>query len=173
MKNIFRFVILLLFLFGCSKQESSWKEAKKMNSINSYDEYIKLFPTSSFVTEARTNISNLIIQMIKERYFNDSYSPNSNYDYPLLWNGVSFYKLGGQKIENDGEMGRDGNLVPVRGKTTATISFPDNTLTIQCLYSNEGKYELKNIKIAENTIVEMKSGIKYKYLKGQFERQSD
>jgi hypothetical protein len=163
------FLYCLIFLLGCSKQTSKWDEATKLNTIVAFDEYIKQFPSGSYVKEAKTKISNLVVQLIKNQFFQQSQNPEST-DYPVLWNGKSFYMLGGQRIDSDGEMGFDGRIKPIPSKTTSTIYLPDNSLTMKCLFINDGNYKLIQLNVAENSIVQFKSGVKYTYRNGQFEK---
>lgn len=74
----------LVLVFGCSKQKSKWEEAKKVNTISAFNEYLQQFPESPFVNEAKTYISKLIVRQIKEKIFNESYRPNTNDDYLIF-----------------------------------------------------------------------------------------
>jgi hypothetical protein len=56
-------IILFFLLISCVSQEKSWEEAKKINSINQYIEFINDFPDSKFVEEAKTNIELLEWEM--------------------------------------------------------------------------------------------------------------
>jgi hypothetical protein len=172
MRNLTLTILLscLVFLFGCSKQKSKWEEAKKANTILAFDEYTQQFPESPFVKDAKANISKLIVLQIKEKIFNNSYMPNSNDDYLLFWNGKLIDKIVGQKISYDGVMGSDGNLEPVPGKTRTTFHYVDNSLKMECFFESNGTYRLTQNSIADNTVIEMKSGAKYTYKNGQFEK---
>ena len=43
----------LIFLLGCSNQESKWKETKATNTISAYETFMKKFPDSKYINDAR------------------------------------------------------------------------------------------------------------------------
>ena len=53
-------VIIGLLLVGCSSEEGDWKKAKELNTINSYDDFLKKYNQSKYVPEAK-----IIIQDFK------------------------------------------------------------------------------------------------------------
>lgn len=53
---IFSFLFCFILLFGCSKQESKWKETTASNTIFAYHKYDSLFPNSSHHKEALDKI---------------------------------------------------------------------------------------------------------------------
>jgi len=49
--------LLILILIGCSCQEKKWEEAKSGNTISAFKEFIKQYPESRHVAEAKNIIN--------------------------------------------------------------------------------------------------------------------
>jgi hypothetical protein len=203
MRKLSIVISCFIFLMGCSNQEKKWDEVYKVNKIIAYNEYINLFPNSPYIQAAKYRISDLIEQMIFNRFFNEVSQPNSksmsgwtyygnmdisnqskweklgprtpktesiNTDYPLLWNGGSLDTIVFQKISWDLKMGSDGYGIPIPGKTTCVVKFTDSSLEISCSYTINSNFKLESMRVSENSVVQLKSGEKYRYIKGHFEK---
>jgi hypothetical protein len=161
--------ILIFLLISCANPEKKWDETKNVNTIAAYEEYILQFPSGVNAKEAKTKISNIVAQLIIDQFINSSLNQLHS-DYPVLWNGKTFDKLGGYMMHTDLTATEDGSFKPIPNKSKATIYLPDNSLTIECKFINEGNYKLTYFYSLENSIVQFKSGIKYTYRNGQFEK---
>jgi hypothetical protein len=53
------FMIVLAFLTACSQEEKRWEEAKAKNDVPALNEFIKLYPDSKHMDEAKTAIETL------------------------------------------------------------------------------------------------------------------
>ena len=50
---------LVLFLLGCASVDSSWKTAKQVNTIESYETFLKNYPDSEYAVRAKMLIETL------------------------------------------------------------------------------------------------------------------
>jgi len=57
----------LIFLLGCSNQGKKWKEAKNINTVTSYEDFIKNYPNSPNDTQAKQEIEKLCLQNTLDR----------------------------------------------------------------------------------------------------------
>lgn len=59
MKKLILISVLLTFSITCFSQEGKWKKAQKINTIESYQEFIDKYPQSEFYEDAKLKIIDL------------------------------------------------------------------------------------------------------------------
>jgi len=60
------FVASGLFFTGCSGEKGAWEEAVSNNNIQAYEEFLKTYPKSTFVDEAKARIRSIYLEEAKE-----------------------------------------------------------------------------------------------------------
>lgn len=76
--KLIRFSLLIigiaLFLFvGCSKDKQDWKNAKKINSIESYQNFIQEYPESKFTGSAKSKIDSIAYENVIQENTEEAY----------------------------------------------------------------------------------------------------
>ena len=56
---LFSFSFLMIFLIACSPQNNKWKDAASKKTIESFEEYLKEYPTGDYATNAKDSIKKL------------------------------------------------------------------------------------------------------------------
>src|SRR5271166_6339525 len=51
--------VLALSLFGCSRQQSDWQKARETNTAESYEQFLKKYPSGEFTAQAQARIKEL------------------------------------------------------------------------------------------------------------------
>ena len=59
MKKVLFLLIIAIFISSCKSEKSGWKKAKEENSIESYKDFIKKYPSGHFFIEANDSISSI------------------------------------------------------------------------------------------------------------------
>jgi hypothetical protein len=49
----------LFFAAGCSRQQSDWEKARTANNIESYEQFVKKYPTGEFTSQAQARVKEL------------------------------------------------------------------------------------------------------------------
>ncbi len=62
--SLFVLIILFMFLFACA-EKSDFKKTKEMNTIESYEKFLKEYPKSKYVSEAKGLILKLKAEILK------------------------------------------------------------------------------------------------------------
>jgi len=55
----FTSILFVLYFMGCSYEESKWDEAKKTNSITSFEKYISEYPNGKYINNAKESIEEI------------------------------------------------------------------------------------------------------------------
>jgi outer membrane protein assembly factor BamD (BamD/ComL family) len=50
---------LLLGIYGCSRQQSDWEKTRTANTTESYEQFIKKYPTGEFTAQAQARLKEL------------------------------------------------------------------------------------------------------------------
>ena len=50
---------LLLGMAGCSRQQSDWEKARAANTTDSYEQFIKKYPSGEFTAQAQARVKEL------------------------------------------------------------------------------------------------------------------
>jgi hypothetical protein len=50
---------LVLALCGCSRQQSDWQKARETNTTDSYEQFLKKYPTGEFTSQAQARVKEL------------------------------------------------------------------------------------------------------------------
>jgi hypothetical protein len=168
--------ILFILLISCVSQESKWEETKKANSINIYEAFITEFPKSKHMNEAKTSISNILLEKLKSKLLKDGNNQEDGYNI-IEWNGKLFDKILCSYVSYNGTMGIDGNLVPIPGESYYELEMyesynspKDSTFYMKCVFTKDSKIKVSEVKFAENTIIKMNNGDIYRYKNGIFEK---
>lgn len=81
MKKLTIFSAFLILTLSCYPQKGKWKKAQKINTIESYQEFIANYPSSEFVSSAETKLIELEYEKSKRKNTIDAYTYFLN-NYP-------------------------------------------------------------------------------------------
>ena len=56
---VFLVCAALLVVAGCSRQQSDWEKARTTNNIESYEQFVKKYPTGEFTSQAQARVKEL------------------------------------------------------------------------------------------------------------------
>jgi cell division protein FtsN len=54
--------VVVLALGGCSRQQSDWQKAREANTTDSYEQFLKKYPTGEFTAQAEARVKDLYLQ---------------------------------------------------------------------------------------------------------------
>jgi hypothetical protein len=61
MKKVLYFILVLVILFiGCTSEKNKWIETKKTNTLQNYEAFSSLYPTSIYSDSVKTQMNNLL-----------------------------------------------------------------------------------------------------------------
>jgi hypothetical protein len=87
MKNLVLISVILVFSFTCNAQKGKWKKVQKINTIESYQDFLRNYPDSEFSQEAELNLIDLEYEKAKKintvsgyNYFLESYKNNNKHN---------------------------------------------------------------------------------------------
>lgn len=146
MKSIYILLVLLLFQIGCSGSKEAWDNARRTDTIYSYEKYLEEYPNSDYSQEARNILGRLYEKVAwdKARY-NDKIS--SYEEFIILFPKSELKKSALERI-NEIKIDRFWEETRIRNTIEAYNDFI-------LLYPNS-KYE-SIAKEKLNTLIELKN----------------
>jgi outer membrane protein assembly factor BamD (BamD/ComL family) len=152
MKKLILFTVIFIFSLTCIAQKGKWKKAQKINTIESYQEFLRDYPNSEFNNEAEQKLIELEFNKAKKintissyKYFLNSYGINK-YTKQATSNMIKLEFLEAQKKNT------------IKSYMEFSSKYPDGEL------SEQAKYAISDIDFriakSKNSVEELRYFIK-------------